>query len=67
MTNQFTKDEVIALKELAEEHIRMNEIFHNKKTNPKPNRFPKGYTGPMSFAEAMSMNWDSYKREWSRI
>ena len=54
MTEKFTKDEIIALKELAEEHIRMNEIHHGKKTNIKPKVFPKGYTGPRSWAEAMA-------------
>lgn len=58
MNKVFTKNEIKALKELAQEHIRV--------TNPKPNVFPKGYTGPRSFAEAMAMDWDSHKREWSR-
>jgi len=45
----------------------MNEIWYGKKTNViKPNVFPKGYTGPRSFAEAMAMNWDPHKREWSK-
>ncbi len=60
MSNKFTKDEIVALKELAEEHIRFNL------TNVGPNVFPKGYTGPRSFAEAMSMNWDPHKKEWSK-
>ncbi len=62
----FTKDEIRALKELAEEHIRMNEIWHGEKTNVKANVFPKGYTGPRSFAEAMARKWDPDKREWSK-
>ena len=66
MKEIFTKDEVIALKELAEDHIRFNEINHDEKTNPKPNVFPKGYTGPRSFAEAMNMNWNPHKKEWSK-
>ncbi len=63
---EFTKDEIIALKELAKQHMRMNEIHYGQKTNPKPNVFPKGYTGPRSFAEAMAMKWDSVKKEWSK-
>lgn len=63
---EFTKDEIIALKELAEEHIRLNEISHGAKTNPRPNKFPKGYTGPRSFAEAMAMRWDPQERSWSK-
>ena len=63
---KFTKDEIIALNELAKDHIKFNEITHGEKTNPKPNKFPKGYRGPRSFAEAMSMNWDPIKREWSK-
>lgn len=56
MEKQFTKDEIVALKELAAEHIWFNEINHGEKTNPKPNVFPKGYTGPRTFAEAMARN-----------
>lgn len=66
MKEEFTEDELIALKELAEQHMRMNEIFHGEKTNPKPNVFPKGYTGPRSFAEAMAMDWDPHERKWSK-
>ena len=64
----FTKDEIVALKELAEEHIRSNEITHGEKTNIEPNVFPKGYTGPRSYAEAMSRKWiwNSVKQEWSK-
>lgn len=63
----FTKDEIIALKELAEEHIRMNQINHGQKTNwNKPNIFPKDYVGPKSYAAAVSdkWNWDADKQEW---
>ncbi len=66
MKEKFTEDELIVLKELAEQHIRMNEIHYGEKTNPKPNKFPKGYTGPRSFAEAMAMKWDSHTRTWSK-
>ena len=62
----FTKDEIVALKELAKEHMRSNEITHGEKTNPKPNVFPEGYTGPRSFAEAMARGLDSNKKEWSK-
>lgn len=64
----FTKDEIIALKELAEEHIRMNEITHGEKTNLKPNVLPKDYEGPRSYAEAMCGRWiwNSQKQEWSK-
>lgn len=66
MKEQFTKDEIIALKELAQEHIQFNLINHDKKTNSKPNVFPKGYTGPRSYAEAMAMDWNSDKQEWNK-
>ncbi len=66
MNEEFTKDEIIALKELAEEHIFLNVIHHGEKTNPKPNVFPKGYTGPRSFAEAIARKWDPHKKEWSK-
>ena len=66
MTKEFTNDEIIALKELAQEHIRFNEINHGEKTNPKPNVFPPGYTGPRSFAEAMSMDWNHHKKEGNK-
>ncbi len=64
----FTGEEIVALKELAEEHIMINEITHGEKTNPKPNVFPKGYIGPRSFAEAMGGRWiwNSNKQEWSK-
>jgi len=67
--NTFTKDEIIALKEVAEEHIRMNEINHGQKTNwNEPNVFPEDYVGPRSFAEAMSNKWEwvSHKQKWVR-
>lgn len=64
MNKVFTKDEIVALKELAQEHIRINEIWYGEKTKPKPNIFPKGYTGPRSFAEAMARRWDPNKKEW---
>jgi len=63
---EFTKDEIVALKELAEEQINHNLMSRGQKTNKKPNVFPKGYTGPRSFAEAMAMKWDPHKREWSK-
>ncbi len=66
MISEFTKEEIIALKELAEEHMNINEIHHGEKTNPKPNVFPKGYTGPRSFAEAMAMNWNPHTKTWSK-
>ncbi len=66
MNKEFTKDEIIALKELAEEHMFLNKIHHGEKTNAKLNVFPKGYTGPRSFAEAMAMEWDPHKKEWSK-
>lgn len=63
----FTKDEIVALKELAKESMEHNLRIHGVKHYiPKPNIFPKGYTGPRSFAEAMAMNWDSHKQEWSK-
>ena len=66
-TRDFTDDEKEALIELAEEHMRSNEIMHGEKHhNPKPNVFPEGYTGPRSFAEAMAMNWDPHKQKWSK-
>lgn len=63
----FTEDEIVALKELAKQHMRMNEIIHGEKHHtPKPNVFPEGYIGPRSFAEAMAMNWDPHKQEWGK-
>ena len=64
MKNEFTKDEIVALKEVAEEHIDNNLRFDGKKTNPGLNIFPEGYTGPRSFAEAMARKWDPIKQEW---
>ncbi len=64
MKEEFTKDEIIALKELAEEQIDTNLRFNSEKTNPKPNVFPEGYTGPRSFAGAMARKWDPIKQEW---
>ena len=55
----FTKDEIKALKEVAQEHMRNNLIMDSG-----PNVFPKGYTGPRSFAEAMARKWDPDKKEW---
>ena len=66
MTDKFTKKEITALKEIAEEHMRLNRIRHGYNTNVKPNKFPKGYKGPRSFAEAMAMKWDSNKQKWSK-
>lgn len=62
----FTGDEIVALKEMAQEHIEFNLIHNNEKTNIKPNVFPKDYTGPRSFAEAMFMDWNPDKKEWSK-
>ncbi len=66
MTNEFTKDEIVALKEMAEEHINHNLCFNGEKTNPGPNIFPEGYDGPRSFAEAMAREWDPVKKKWSK-
>jgi len=51
---EFTKDEIVALKQLAQERIEHNMIICGNKIGPKPNVFPKGYKGPRSFAEAMN-------------
>ena len=64
MIKEFTKDEINALKEIAEEHMDHNLMMHGEKTNPGPNIFPEGYTGPRSFAEAMARKWDPIKQEW---
>lgn len=60
-TRDFTDEEKEALIKLAKGHITMNEIFPKE----TPNVFPKGYTGPRSFAEAMSMDWNPHKQEWT--
>jgi len=60
---EFTKDEIKILKIMAQETMRFNEIYCDHKFGPKPNVFPKGYTGPRSFAEAMSPEWQE-KSSW---
>ncbi len=69
MSKEFTKDEIIALKQLAKEHMEDNLRIHGEKHYVhKPNVFPKDYKGPRSFAEAMSNKWEwnSDKHEWSK-
>ena len=64
---KFTKDEIIALKDLAKEHMESNLRMHGVKHYvPKPNVFPKGYKGPRSYAEAVSMNFNKEEKKWSR-
>ncbi len=62
--NNFTKDEIIALKDLAKEHMEDNlRMFGEKHYVHKPNIFPKGYTGPRSYAEAVHRSIDGYYKK----
>ena len=61
--SEFTKDEVVALKEMAEEHIQHNLRTNGTKIKPGPNKFPKGYKGPRTFAEAMARKLDPVNKK----